>query len=223
MSCLRCGKSRRLFGRRNRAVALCHSFFSLVWNRAAAGGTARWALFGKVRNMKMRKMFTLLLAAALAVTMLLPASAFAGTTTAPTPTLDEGTSLKWSYDFQSGTMDFSRAPTVPALINDAIYVGSANKVYRFNKDTGKIEATSPELPGRMGYGTTPVTSDEEGNIYVFVTGSQVVKLTPDLKQILWTSDKKYGGQNISPVKYIDGRVYSGTWGDDYESAIEEII
>ena len=165
----------------------------------------------------MRKMFTLLLAAALAVTMLLPQAAFAGATNAPTPTLDEGTSLKWSYDFQSGTMDFSRAPTVPALINDAIYVGSANKVYRFNKDTGKIEATSPELPGRMGYGTTPVTSDEEGNIYVFVTGSQVVKLTPDLKQILWTSDKKYGGQNISPVKYIDGRVYSGTWGDDYES------
>jgi hypothetical protein len=66
-----------------------------------------------------KKLLVMLLTVAVAVGML-PASVFAGVTTAKTPDGVGNTSLKWSYDFQSGGMDFSKAPTVPALIGGAL-------------------------------------------------------------------------------------------------------
>ncbi len=157
-----------------------------------------------------KRLVTILLAALVAVSMM-PLASFGEVTDAKTPSGIGNTSLKWSRDFQSGGMDFSKAPTVPALIKGSIYVGSANKVYKLNKNSGKIQAKSKALSGQMGYGTTPMIGDSTG-VYVFVTGAKVIKLSLDLKKVIWTS-KTFDGQNICPIKLIDGRIYGGTWGD----------
>lgn len=158
-----------------------------------------------------KKLRVLMLAVIMAVTMLMPAGAFAGTTTASTPDTIGTTGIKWQKSLGTG---WSNAPTPPALIDGSIYVGAGSKVYKLNRDTGKQEAVSKSIGGTVGYAMMPVVSDGNGYIYVSTVKCQIVKLKASDLSIVWKSTETFDGQNVCPVRYIDGRVYSGTWGDD---------
>ena len=157
------------------------------------------------------KLRIVMLAAIVAVTMLVPAGVFAGTTAAATPDAIGTTGIKWQKSLGTG---WSNAPTPPALMGGSIYVGAGDKVYKMNKDTGKQEAVSKSIGGTVGYAMMPVISDGNGYIYVSTAKCQIVKLKASDLSIVWKSAETFDGQNVCPVEYIDGRVYSGTWGDD---------
>ncbi|MGI6204460.1 MAG: PQQ-binding-like beta-propeller repeat protein [Anaerovoracaceae bacterium] len=170
-----------------------------------------------------KRIRTAVLAAIVAVSMLVPQVSFAAAA-------DDGDELpdqagytqslwKWTFSGTSGGT-WQNAVTPPALINGSIYVAAGDRVYKLDAETGEQEAKSPDLgtAPAFGYATQPVTSDSDGNIYTTtqqtengVTTTHVVKLTSDLSSISWTSSEGITGQNISPVTYINGRIYTGTF------------
>lgn len=169
-----------------------------------------------------KRIRTAVLAAVVAVSMLVPQVSFAAVAEDGTGLPDQAgyTQSLWKRTF-SGTSGgtWQNAVTPPALINGSIYVAAGDRVYKLNAETGKQEAQSPDLgkSPAFGYATQPVTSDSDGNIYTTtqqtvsgVTTTKAVKLTSDLSSISWTSDG-ITGQNISPVTYINGRIYTGTF------------
>ncbi|MDD6300071.1 PQQ-binding-like beta-propeller repeat protein [Hornefia butyriciproducens] len=154
-----------------------------------------------------------LLTFVIAVAMLMPASAFAAVTTAATPVGTWNTHLKWRFITSGKPMDFTNAPTPPAVDGNYVYFVAGKKLYKLDKDTGKVLAGST-LPGTVGFGTSPVAVDSSHNVYVFVNGSCVVKYSSDLKKL--ATSKKFQGQNEGPLKIIGDRIYGGTWNDSTE-------
>ena len=158
-----------------------------------------------------KKAFTVLLTFVVAVAMLVPAGAFAAATSAATPSLSDGTSLRWEKSLGSG---WSSAPTPPTVIGSYIYTGANGYVYKLNKDTGAIVGKSAYLGAALGYAMMPVAGDEEG-IYITTSQTKIVKLDADTLSVKWHS-KAFDGQNDCPLYYdsVNKRVYTGTWGDD---------
>jgi len=158
-----------------------------------------------------RKWLVGLLAAIVAISMLIPIEAFAGTTTAKTPDTLGLTTTKWQKSFGTG---WNNAPTPPALIDGNIYVGAYNKVYKLNKNTGAVIKASESFSSTVGYAMMPVIGDGNGYVYLTTAKSQIIKLRESDMKIIWKSKESFGTQNVCPLKYYNGRIYGGTWGDE---------
>lgn len=155
---------------------------------------------------------------------LLPADCRAAVTTSETPQVLYGTSLKWEKNMGSGTGNsmIRNMPTPPVIEGSSLYIGQKDHIYKINKGSGKTTDSSEDLDGDMGYATQPLTY-EDGRIFAALNKvkngnryTSVVCLDADTLDLLWESTD-VRGQNVCPVTVIDGRVYTGTWWQKYES------
>ena len=122
----------------------------------------------------------------------------------------EYAALKWATRHGTG---WAASPTPPIIINGKIYIGVGNKICRLNKDTGKVEAESEAMPGKVGYAMNPFLY-AEGKIFAQIEQGQVCAVNIENLKIAWITEK-IGGQTVSPISYkkIDGKgyIYTGTW------------
>ena len=81
----------------------------------------------------------------------------------------EYAALKWATRHGTG---WAASPTPPIIINGKIYIGVGNKICRLNKDTGKVEAESEAMPGKVGYAMNPFLY-AEGKIFAQIEQGQV--------------------------------------------------
>ena len=174
----------------------------------------------------MKRKAHLVLAACLVMLCLwIPQAVFAGTTGADTPTIASGTGMKWQAGFLSAGMNFSKVPTPPALAGGCIYYGSRDKIYKLDRETGKVLAESPSLPSTFGWAMMPVTFDDPEDpkyVYAFLDYCRFVRLNAsDLskpKSGWFESEEDLSQKNMMQnncyCQYVDGRLYSGTWRGD---------
>ncbi|WP_352406888.1 S-layer homology domain-containing protein [Acetoanaerobium noterae] len=132
-----------------------------------------------------------------------------GITKAKTPITTEDAYEKWAVKLGSG---WSAAPTPPIIVNNNLYVASANKVYKLNKENGEILETSSAMVGNVGYALNPITY-AEGMIFVPVGNGQIQALRADNLESLWVSEV-VKGQTLTPITYHNGYIYSGTWNSE---------
>ena len=132
----------------------------------------------------------------------------------PTPTNDQEAWGKWAVRFGN---DYAKeSPTPPIIINNKLYVGSGDKIYEVNKETGKILRESETMPGDVGYSMqSPVYAD--GKIFIAISQGRICAVNIDNLTVEWSTDNSeiIKGQTLSPISYKKienkGYVYTGTW------------
>ena len=133
-----------------------------------------------------------------------------GVTDRKTPVNPAETGIRWSAQYGTG---WSSAPTPPLILDDALYVGTAKKVLKLDKETGELLAESEEMVSNVGYAMNPITY-ADGKLFVQVGNGVIQALDFKTLEVLWSS-KKLTGQTLCPIAYtkIDGKgyIYTGTW------------
>ncbi len=128
-----------------------------------------------------------------------------GITSAKTPKLDRTAKLLWQVSSGSG---WSASPTPQLLVDGYLYFHSGRKIVKINPKNGEV-AASAEIAGSNQYTTNPLAYGE-GMIFVLLDGGKVQALNAKTLESLWISEE-LGGQNISPLIYHNGYIYTGTW------------
>jgi hypothetical protein len=141
----------------------------------------------------------------------LPETAKAATTGASLPDLPAYGGLKWSY--QAGT-GFSNALTPPTVAGDAVFVGSGNKIYRLDRETGALSGTAT-LADTFGFATAALTyaADVDGRNVLFapISEGRVQAVDADTMESLWVTETLLGQSCLARVVYDQGYIYYGTW------------
>ena len=128
-----------------------------------------------------------------------------GLTSAKTPKIDKTAKLLWQVSSGSG---WSASPTPQLLVDGYLYFHSGRKIVKINPKNGEV-AASAEIAGSNQYTTNPLAYGE-GMIFVLLDGGKVQALNAKTLESLWISEE-LGGQNISPLIYHNGYIYTGTW------------
>ena len=128
-----------------------------------------------------------------------------GLTSAKTPKIDKTAKLLWQVSSGSG---WSASPTPQLLVDCYLYFHSGRKIVKINPKNGEV-AASAEIAGSNQYTTNPLAYGE-GMIFVLLDGGKVQALNAKTLESLWISEE-LGGQNISPLIYHNGYIYTGTW------------
>lgn len=134
-----------------------------------------------------------------------------GVTSVSTPENADEVTEKWAIHLGG---DWSSSFTPPLILGGAIYTASEKFMYKIDKDTGEILATSEELKGSMGFALNPLTY-AEGMIFAQVGNGQIQALDATTLESVWISEP-LGGQTLSPISYKNGYIYSGTWNSEIE-------
>lgn len=116
---------------------------------------------------------------------------------------------KWSQKL-GGSWEASVTP--PLILGGQLYVASGKYIYRLDRNTGEIQATSDPLSGSMVYAMIPLTY-AEGMLFAQIGGGKIQAISATTLKSLWISES-IGGQTISPVTYKDGYIYTGTWDNE---------
>lgn len=116
---------------------------------------------------------------------------------------------KWSKKL-GGSWEASVTP--PLILGGQLYVASGKYIYRLDRNTGEIQATSDPLSGSMVYAMIPLTY-AEGMLFAQIGGGKIQAISATTLKSLWISES-IGGQTISPVTYKDGYIYTGTWDNE---------
>ena len=128
-----------------------------------------------------------------------------GLTSAKTPKIDKTAKLLWQVSSGSG---WSASPTPQLLVDGYLYFHSGRKIVKINPKNGEV-AASAEIAGSNQYTTNPLAYGE-GMIFVLLDDGKVQALNAKTLESLWISEE-LGGQNISPLIYHNGYIYTGTW------------
>lgn len=170
-------------------------------------------------NEHMKILIKKITAVLIALTLLLPAGTMAGVTDDQTPAKVNNGVLKWETRLGTG---YTNSPTPPIAKDGYAYVHAGKYIYKMNKDTGTVAATT-NLDMTPGYAMSPLVTDGT-YLYAFCSYSSggqamsaVVKVKMEDMSLKWTSNNSYGGQNASPLVYDNGYIYGGTWGDGSDS------
>ncbi|MEE3362297.1 MAG: hypothetical protein VZQ84_01935, partial [Anaerovoracaceae bacterium] len=103
-----------------------------------------------------KRIKTLILAFAVAASMLVPQVSFASVTAKDEEGLPDqpgASAALWKKSFGSTSGEtWKNAPTPPAYINGSIYVAAGNRVYKLNAKTGEQEAASDTLGTAPAFG-----------------------------------------------------------------------
>ncbi|MBQ6401950.1 MAG: cadherin-like beta sandwich domain-containing protein [Firmicutes bacterium] len=135
----------------------------------------------------------------------------------PTPQSYEETSLLWGKKMVDGyTVSFT-----PPLIIDGDLITASNKhVYRIDKRTGDIKATSAELKLNVGYAMNPITYDrEKDQFYVPIMNGRVQCLDGEDLSSKWISREYKYNQTLSPIACKGGLVYTGIWETETDDGV----
>ena len=120
--------------------------------------------------------------------------------------------LAWYYSFSGSQM--GGVASSPVTDDSGVYIPAGNKLYKFDKATGKLLKTVG-LSGSIGYNKLPPTI---GGSHIFVALNNGVvdiidKDTMMLEKTV-TYDASYSGsQSLTPVAYDSdtGSIYLGSW------------
>ncbi|MDD6154393.1 MAG: cadherin-like beta sandwich domain-containing protein [Eubacteriales bacterium] len=119
------------------------------------------------------------------------------------------TALKWGRQMVVG---YTTSFTPPLIIDGALYTASKQNVYKIDKETGEVTASSDELLLNVGYAMNPITYDaDHDQLYVPILNGRIACLSADDLTVKWTSAEYKGCQTLSPITYKDGLVYTGIW------------
>ena len=117
--------------------------------------------------------------------------------------------LKWAEQYSESWMDNT---TPPIIVEDSLYFAKNDKILKVSTEDGSLLQESEALAGNIGFGTTSITYGG-GMFYVPVGSGQIQALRADTLESVWLSEP-LGGQTITPVTYMDGKVYCGTWSSE---------
>lgn len=132
-----------------------------------------------------------------------------GITGTSTPTDASSTVQKWAMRIGVGQ---EASVTPPLILGGYLYVASGQFIYKLNKNTGDIVATSEPLNGNMIYALNPLTY-AEGMLFAQIGGGQIQAVSASTLRSVWISES-LGGQTLSPITYKDGYIYTGTWNSE---------
>ncbi len=135
-----------------------------------------------------------------------------GIVDAKIPKSEGSAKLKWAQQYSESWMDNT---TPPVIVEGDLYFAKNNKVLKVSAEDGSIIEESEELVGNIGFGTTSITYGG-GMFYVPIGSGRIQALRADTLESVWVSET-LGGQTITPVAYMDGKVYCGTWNGETES------
>ena len=157
------------------------------------------------------------LAAALGLSVCVSAFVSDGTnnnvTTSALPDSADNAVLNWATKVGK---DWSDAPSPVAIVGDDIVYTSGDKLMRMNKETGVIDSVYGQRAGQNSYAIQPVTYADGMIFSAFDDGIQA--FDADTLQSLWVYKDEIGGQNITPIYYNDGCIYTGFWGGEKSTA-----
>lgn len=103
---------------------------------------------------------------------------------------------------------WGNAPSVQIIVDDAIIVLSADKIFKLDPDSGEI-LKEAQLAAKIDYGYTPPTY-ADGIIFCPLNGT-VQAVNADTLESLWVYKDPIGGQALSPITCHNGYVYTGFW------------
>ena len=132
-----------------------------------------------------------------------------GITGTSTPTDASSTVQKWAMRIGVGQ---EASVTPPLILGGYLYVASGQFIYKLDKNTGDIVATSEPLNGNMIYALNPLTY-AEGMLFAQIGGGQIQAVSASTLRSVWISES-LGGQTLSPITYKDGYIYTGTWNSE---------
>lgn len=111
---------------------------------------------------------------------------------------------KWKATISSSWMNGGQ----PIVVNGNIYLAINNKIMVLDKETGEtIKETA--LAGQCGYFS--MIAYGEGKIFVPMSNGLLQAFNAETLESIWITKTKSGYQQICPVVYSDGYVYTGMW------------
>lgn len=136
-----------------------------------------------------------------------------GITDAKTPVSKDDTSKLWNAKLGS---DWSAAPSVQIIVDDALIVMSGKELFKLDLETGEIlkKGTMTAAPN---FGYTPPTY-AEGMIFCPLTGGTIQAFNAETLESLWIYKDSNGGQSLSPITYSEGYIYTGFWNSEVKDA-----
>ena len=131
-------------------------------------------------------------------------------TAAETTVTDGG--LAWSYKLPGRTM--TDVASSPVTDDSCVYIPAGNKLYKFDKATGKLQKTV-RLSGSIGRNKLPPTIGGS-HIFVALNNGVVDIIDKDSMKLIESVkyDKRYSGsQSLTPVVYDSDTdsIYLGSW------------
>ena len=131
-------------------------------------------------------------------------------TAAETTVTDGG--LAWSYKLPGRTM--TDVASSPVMDDSCVYIPAGNKLYKFDKATGKLQKTV-RLSGSIGRNKLPPTIGGS-HIFVALNNGVVDIIDKDSMKLIESVkyDERYSGsQSLTPVVYDSDTdsIYLGSW------------
>lgn len=134
-------------------------------------------------------------------------------TDAYTPKTKEYTELKWARQLGTG---WTAAPSVQIIVDDCLVVMSGNKLYKLSLENGLI-LQQAEMCASINFGYTPPTY-AEGMIFCPLANGTIQAFDAKTLDSLWIYRDSLKGQSLSPITCSDGRLYTGFWNGERNSA-----
>ena len=111
---------------------------------------------------------------------------------------------KWKVAISSSWMNGGQ----PLVVNGNIYLAINNKIMILDKETGNTIKENT-LAGQCGYFS--MIAYGEGKVFVPMSNGLLQAFNAETLESIWVTNKRSGNQQICPVVYSDGYVYTGTW------------
>ena len=164
---------------------------------------------------KIKKIFCIVLAAAVFVTNACAVSDLgAGNVVcSQTPKNAQSASLRWSKKLGSSYRD---APSSPLIVNDTMLVMSGKTLYKLRMSDGKVLA-SAKMQDTPSYSYTPPTYSD-GVVYCPLDNAIIQAFDYGTLTPLWIYHDPLGGQSLTEIVYSSGRLFTGFWNDEEETA-----
>lgn len=125
----------------------------------------------------------------------------------------EDVAAKWIKKLGS---DYTDAPSVPIIVDNALVVMSGQKLYKLDLDDGKV-FDSADMVAKPNWGYTPPTYGG-GMIFCPLAGGIIQAFNADTLDSLWVYEDEIGGQSLSPIVYDNNHIYTGFWQQETKEA-----
>lgn len=131
------------------------------------------------------------------------------------PTRSEDATLLWNVALGENG-DWSAAPSVQIIVDNALIVMSGTKLYKLDLYTGEV-LCSGDMCEAPNWGYTP-PSYADGMIFCPLSGGVIQAFDAKTLRSLWIYRDSAGGQSLSPITCSGGYLYTGFWTGETKNA-----
>lgn len=149
----------------------------------------------------------------LAAALVFSCAARAGVTLSDVAENDSEAELLWQRKFSD---TFFKAPSVPAIHGDSLFIMTGNELARLNRFTGEVTGTAV-LKSRCVFSTVPVVFSGNTAVCPMVDGMVQAFDTQTLEE-KWTYTDPLGGQCVVEPVTVSGFVFTGFWYSERDDA-----